>query len=165
VNALDALLLVLLVPFVLRGYRRGLVREIFALAGLVGGLLLAAAASRPLAATMVPEPSPPLWAVAAAFAGVLVVAVVVADLCGRLARGLARTLFLGGVDRLAGILFGSLKGATALGFGLLMAERMMASPSFARSVAGSAFGRPLTEFASAVIDAGRSLTEPAGRAT
>jgi uncharacterized membrane protein required for colicin V production len=165
VNALDALLLVLLVPFVLRGYRRGLVREIFALAGLVGGLLVAAAASRPLAAALVPAPPPPLWALAAAFAGVLVAALVVADLLGRLARGLARTLFLGGVDRLAGIVFGSLKGATALGFGLLLAERMMASPSFAHSVAGSTLGRPLTEFATAVLDAGRRLTAPAGRTT
>src|SRR5262249_49779812 len=52
VNQVDALLLVLLTPFALRGFWRGFCRESFGLAGLLGGALAAAAGGSRLAAVL-----------------------------------------------------------------------------------------------------------------
>ena len=54
-NPLDALLLVLLVPFAFRGYFRGFCRETLGLIGLVGGVLAAGAAGPDLARALLAE--------------------------------------------------------------------------------------------------------------
>jgi membrane protein required for colicin V production len=162
VNQLDALLLVLLAPFALRGYWRGFCRESFGLAGTLGGLVAAAAGGSRVAAVLVArELLSPAAAGPAAFVAVFVVVVVAANLLGALADGLARALFLGGVNRAAGVIFGSAKGAAVLGVGLLAVERLVVSPALAELVAHSTLARPLARFAAGVLATGRDLAAAA----
>ena len=157
-SPLDALLLILLVPFTVRGWWRGFCRESFALVGLLVGAL-AAAATGPDVARIIVERHllPPLAALPMAWATIFLVAWITAAVAGRLADRLARALLLGGVNRLAGALFGSLKGAALLGFGLLLAEHLVSSPAVTRVIAGSRLGRPLEQVAVGVVRTGREL--------
>jgi membrane protein required for colicin V production len=158
VNQIDALLLVFLIPFAVRGWGRGFCRESLGLGGLVGGVLLAAAAGPPLAFTLSSHGL--LSALLAPFAApvaLFLAAVVVAHLLGALAARLARALLLGGVDRTAGLLFGALKAATLVGFALLLVQRVVPSTTLTQLVAGSRLASPLTRLAAGIVDVGRGL--------
>ncbi len=157
-SPLDALLLILLVPFALRGWWRGFCRESLALVGLLGGILTAAAAGPELARGLVERrllPAP--VALFAAWAAIFIVACLLAAIVGRIADRLVRALLLGGVNRVAGALFGSAKGAALLGFALLVAEHVLASPGLTKVIADSRLGRPLEHIAGTVIHTGREL--------
>ncbi|HYV58244.1 MAG TPA: CvpA family protein [Candidatus Nitrosopolaris sp.] len=157
-NQVDALLVVLLVAFALRGYWRGFCREGFGLAGLVGGVLLAAAAGPSLTDALVKRHLLPLLAAApASYTGLFLGTVVLARLLGALADRLIRALPLGSVNRAAGAMVGVLRGGTLLGFGLLTILRFAPTSSASEVVAASTLGRPLTRLAEGVIETGREL--------
>jgi len=82
---------------------------------------------------------------------------VVAALLGRIAERLARALLLGGLNRVAGILFGSAKGAALLGFTLLLIEQTAPASRLSRMIAESELGRPLEHMAGTVAETGREL--------
>jgi membrane protein required for colicin V production len=156
---------VLLAPFAVRGFWRGFCREAFGLAGLVLGVVVAAAATAPLSGALAGGGSELPWAARATiFVAVFLGVVLAANVLGGVADRIARALFLGGLNRLAGILFGSLKGGAALGFGLLLAERFAPSPALAHAIARSTLGRPLVALAAEVLEAGRVLSAPPGKA-
>ena len=162
VNQVDALLLVLLVPFALRGYWRGFLRESLALVGLLGGALAAAAGGSRLAAALVARQLvPPQAARGVALALLFVVVYVAARAAGALADRLARAIFLGGVNRAAGLAFGVAKGAVVLGFALVLLQQFLPSPSLAGMLAASRLAPPLTQLANGVVEAGRTLAAPA----
>ena len=163
-NQVDALVLVLLVPFALRGWWRGFLRESLAVIGLLGGVLAAAAGAPRLAAAIVARHLlPPLAARAAALVSLFVLVWVAAQLTGLIADRLARAAFLGGFNRVAGLAFGLVKGAALLGFVLMALERFLPSPSFAELVGSSKLAHPLTTFAANLLDAGRGLAGPEPR--
>ncbi len=162
---MDALLLILLVPFALRGYWRGFLRESLALVGLVGGALVAAAGGSTLAAVLVQRHLlPPLVARVAGITLLFVAVYVGAHLTGLIADRLARAIFLGGFNRAAGLAFGVAKGAVLLGFVLILLQQFVASPALNAMIAASRLGGPLAQFAANVVEAGRSLATPASRA-
>ena len=164
-NQLDALLLILLVPFALRGWWRGFCRETLAIVGMVGGTL-AAAAYAPALATAIEARHvvPSEAAVPLAWVAIILGACIAAAIVGRIADRLLRALMLGGANRLAGALFGSLKGAALLGFVLLLVEHFAPSPALARVIAASRLGRPLEAIAGSVVATGRDLGRvPQGR--
>jgi membrane protein required for colicin V production len=165
VNQVDVLLLVTLVPFALRGWGRGFCRETLGLTGLVGGVLLATAGGAPLATTLTARGLlSPLAARLAAPATLFAGAVVAAHVVGRVADRLARALLLGGVNRIAGLVFGTLKGAALLGFALLLAEHVAPSAPLSEAVAGSRLASPLTRLAAGIVEAGRGLAvHPTGQ--
>ena len=99
----------------------------------------------------------PALARPAALVGLFLATVVVANVLGLLTDRLLRALFLGGLNRAAGGLFGVAKGAVAIGFGLLLIENLMPSSTLAAAAKESALARPLTEFATRVFAAGRTL--------
>ena len=155
---LDALLLIMLIPFALRGWWRGLCRETLAIVGLVGGTLAAAAYGPSLADLLAARRVvPPAATVPVAWAAILLAACLVAAVAGRIADRIARALMLGGVNRLAGALFGSVKGAALLGFALLLVEHLAPSPAVTRVIAGSRLGRPLEQLAGSVVATGREF--------
>jgi membrane protein required for colicin V production len=157
-SPLDVLLVVLLVAFAARGWWRGFCRETLGLAGLFGGVLAAAAAGPQLAAALLSRRLlPPELALVAAWAALFLGTWLLASLVGRLADRLARALFLGSVNRFAGALFGSAKGAALLGFVLLLAEHLLPSPALSKAVAASRLGRPLEQIAGSVVATGREL--------
>ena len=163
-SRLDALLVVLLALFALRGWARGFFRESFSLAGILVGAFAAAAAGPRLGDLIAArEHLPPAVALAVAWAVVFLGCVLLAMVLGRLLERLVRALFLGGLSRAGGVVVGSAKGAALLGLGLLVAERR--TPALAEAITTSRLGPPLVAFARAVIDAGRHLGPPAaGRA-
>jgi membrane protein required for colicin V production len=165
VNQVDALLLVLLVPFALRGYWRGFLRESLALLGLLGGALAAAAGGGRLAAALVARHLlPPVAARAAALTLLFLAVYVGAQVAGMIADRLARVILLGGLNRVAGLAFGVAKGALVLGFVLILVQQHLSSPALAGMIAASRLGGPLTQFATELVAVGRSLAGPAAGA-
>ena len=157
-NPLDALLLILLIPFAFRGYFRGFCRETLGLVGLFGGVFAAAAVGPGRAPALGARhvlPAVAAWPIA--WAAIFLAAFVLAALAGRIADGLARALLLGGVNRVAGALFGCAKGAAVLGFALLLSEQLVSSTSLTKAIAASRLGRPLAEIAGSVVHRGRQL--------
>ena len=157
-NQLDALLLVVVVAFGLRGWWRGFCRETLALVGLFGGALAAAAAGPQVASAIVARKLLPAQvALPVAWAAVFLAAWVVAAVVGHLADRIARALFLGGVNRAGGAVFGCLKGAVMLGFALLLIEHAFPSSRVTDVIATSRLGRPLEHIADSVVATGREL--------
>ena len=157
-NQLDVLFLVLLLPFVFRGYFRGLCREAFGLAGSIAGVLAAGAKGTALAHILLDEHlAPPVAAQPLGWAAIFVGTWVVAGLLGRIAERLASALLLGGLNRFAGMLFASAKGAALMGFTLLLIERAAPGSAVSRKIAESELGRPLERMAGTVAEAGQAL--------
>jgi membrane protein required for colicin V production len=156
VNQIDALLLILLVPFALRGFWRGFCRESLGLVGVVGGLLAAAAGASSLAAVLGRELLPPLAALPVAFGAIFFGVSTGAAVVGLVADRLVRAVLLGGVNRIAGVGFGLLKGAAVLGALLLLAEHA-APAGVAQLMATSTLGRPLMHLAAQLLETGRAL--------
>lgn len=148
-------LLVLLVPFALRGLFRGLLREAAALVGLVVGVVVAADRWTELAPVLVERVGvSPQTASIIAPAAIFLAVYLVAVLVGTLAHRLARTLFLGPVDRTAGFVFGAAKGAAVCGFALLVAQRLVPGPTLSELIAGSRVAMPLMQIASTIAQRG-----------
>jgi membrane protein required for colicin V production len=162
VNQVDTLLLVLLIPFALRGYWRGFCRESLGLAGLIGGAAAAATFSPRLAASLVARHLlSPLPARPVAFAAIFVAVTLAANIAGLIADRLVRALLLGGVNRSAGALFGFAKGAALCGFLLLLLEHLVPSPALTEEIDHSRLGQPLVHFASTLLRAGEARRPPA----
>jgi len=143
-NQLDVLLLVLFLPFTFRGYFRGLCREIFGLAGAIAGVLAAGAVGPAAAKVLLHEHlAPPVAAQPLGWALVFVGTWVVAALLG--------------LNRFAGMLFASAKGAALMGFTLLLIERAAPASAVSRMIAESELGRPLEHMAGTVAETGQAL--------
>jgi membrane protein required for colicin V production len=160
VNQVDALLLVLLTPFALLGYWRGLCREVFSLLGLLGGAVAAAAGGTSLAHLLIARQMPPALAHPMAFATIFLGIASAANLVGVLLDRLARAFFLGSVNRFAGVAFGFLKGAALLGFFLLLGQQLLPPRSFTELVHASRLAPPLMQLATGVLAAGRGFGSP-----
>jgi len=143
----------------------GLCRETFGLAGAIAGVLAAGARGQAVAQVLLEQHLVrPALAPVVGWAAVFVAIWVVAALLGRIAERLARALLLGGLDRGAGLLFGSAKGAAFLGFTLLLLEQALPASALSRVIAESRLGRPLEHMAGAVAQTGRELgIAPAGQ--
>lgn len=160
-NQVDALLLILLTPFALLGYWRGLCREVLGLAGLVGGAIIAVAWGGAFADVLIARDVPAELARPGAFAALFLGIATAANLAGLLLDRLVRALFLGGVNRFAGVAFGAAKGAALLGFALLLAQQIIPAASFGALVRTSRLAPPLMQIASTVLAAGRGFGMPA----
>jgi len=119
-NALDWLLVVLLVYSVVRAFLRGFFQETFALSGLIFGFLFACWFCRPLALDLKGLIASTEIAELTAFLLILAGTTIVASLLGKLFRHTASAIGLGFVDRLMGAGFGLIRGAL-LGVALLFA--------------------------------------------
>lgn len=114
-NIIDPILLVLLSLFALRGYFKGLFREIFSLVGLFAGFMVAVRYGESVAA---------LWMGYWKFSFIILKAITfivlfftvyfIFSLAGWLLHRFAKFLFLQGVNRAGGILLGTGKGAAIL---------------------------------------------------
>jgi membrane protein required for colicin V production len=161
VNRIDAVLLVLLLPFAFRGYSRGFLREGLGIAGVIGGALAASAGWEQLGATMAARGwFSPMAASVVAVALLFVSTYVLAQLLGIGLDHALRSMRLGGINRFAGVAFGIAKGGAILGLGLLVLVRF-APPTLQERVRASALGEPLIRLATFVLDASRQAIPPA----
>jgi len=119
-NALDWLLVLLLVYSVVRALLRGFFQEAFALAGLIFGFLFACWFYVSLAVDLKGLITSAEIAELTAFLLILAGTMIAASLLGRMLRHAASAIGLGLVDRLLGAAFGLVRGAF-LGVALLFA--------------------------------------------
>lgn len=119
-NPLDWLLAGLLFYSTVKAFIVGLIREAFALGGLIIGLLTASWCYQPLGNNLAGLISTPSIAQLVAFLLVLCAVMLVATLIARLIQKGASAIGLGILDRLGGAAFGFLRGYL-LGVALLMA--------------------------------------------
>ena len=119
-TAFDWLIAAIVLWSVVRGLIRGVIREFFALLGVLGGLLAAAWYYAQVAIWLSRWLRPPEYAGIAAFLLIAVLVLLAVLLLGRLVRSAAHLVGLGLLDRLAGALFGFLR-ASLLGAAILMA--------------------------------------------
>jgi membrane protein required for colicin V production len=119
-NPLDWLLIALLAYSVVKAFMQGFFREVFALAGLVIGLLIASWGYERAALHLSGLITSPPIAQFVAFLAILAVTMVIFSLAGKLLRRTASAIGLGMLDRLGGAVFGFVRGCL-LGVALLMA--------------------------------------------
>jgi len=103
-NWLDIVIIIaaLLLGFV--GLRQGIIRTVFGIAGLIGGIILAGRYYGALAGVL--SPGGAIWASVAAYAIILIATLVVAGLVGHFIAKLVSLAALGWLDRLIGFLLG-----------------------------------------------------------
>jgi len=123
-NAFDWVLIVILSWSVIAAFLRGFIRELFSLAGIVLGIPIAAWNYTLLAPHLEPWLPSPAVARISAFLLIAIGCMLLCSLAGRILRGTARTLGIGFLDRLAGALFGLVRGS------LIAVAVLMAAAAF-----------------------------------
>ena len=145
-NRIDVFLAILLALFALRGFWRGFSREFFGFVGLIGGLVVAGlsyAQAVPYVPPSVPESMRPI----ASFVAIFVAFDLVAKLAGALVHRLLGALFLSPVNRIAGALFGAMKGAAMAGIVLLLVQVYVPAPVLGSELDQSRLAAPLLDLA------------------
>jgi membrane protein required for colicin V production len=152
-TALDAVLLLLLVLFALRGFWRGFLREALGLAGLVLAGVLVVGWSEPIAHVLSSRGglSPLTARLASAVGLALAVFLVVRFLGGTVAR-LTSALFLRPIDRV-----GLAEGSALLGLALAAVLRVAPTSALGHVIGTSPVARPLLQVATRIVDAARPL--------
>jgi len=103
-NWLDILIIVVLVALGVAGLRQGMIRTVFGIAGLIGGIFLAGRYYDELAARIFPSDA--IWGNIAAYAIILIATLVVAGVIGWLLAKLVNFAALGWLDRFMGFILG-----------------------------------------------------------
>jgi membrane protein required for colicin V production len=116
---LDLSIVGVLVISVISAFFKGLMVELFSLAGVVLGLWIAAADYERLALWLISWVKNPQVANLVAFLLIALGVMLLAGLVGRLLRGTVRWVGLGFVDRFLGALFGFVKGCAVITLGVM----------------------------------------------
>lgn len=103
-NWLDIVIIVVVVLLGIAGLRQGMIRTVFGIAGLIGGIFLAGRYYDELAALFFPSGAS--WANIAAYAIIAIATLVVAGVIGWLLAKLVNFAALGWLDRLVGCVLG-----------------------------------------------------------
>jgi membrane protein required for colicin V production len=103
-NWLDIVIIVVAVLLGIVGLRQGIIKTVFGIAGLIGGIVLAGRYYGGLAALL--SPSGATWANIAAYAIILFATLIVAGVVGSLVAKLVHLVMLGWLDRLVGCVLG-----------------------------------------------------------
>ena len=154
-NPVDLLLFVLLAVCAVRGFVRGLFREVMGLAGLLLGTW-AAMLYYARAAAVVQEYALQDPVVARVAAGVVIFLIVnvLTHAAALLLDRLARAIYLSYVTRMAGALVGLGKGAVLMSFLLLFLRAFAPVPGVADAIGDSTLGKPLAEVAERLLRKG-----------
>ena len=103
-NWLDIVIIVVIVLLGIAGLRQGMIRTVFGIAGLIGGIVLAGRYYGELAALLFPSGA--IWGNIAAYAIILLATLLVAGVIGWLVAKLVHFAALGWLDRLVGFILG-----------------------------------------------------------
>jgi membrane protein required for colicin V production len=103
-NWLDIVIIIVVVSLGIAGLRQGLIRTVFGIAGLIGGIFLAGRYYDELAARLFPSAA--IWGNIAAYAIIAIATLVVAGVIGWLLAKLVNFAALGWLDRLVGCILG-----------------------------------------------------------
>jgi membrane protein required for colicin V production len=103
-NWLDIIILVVVVGLGIAGLRQGLIRTVFGIAGLIGGIFLAGRYYDELAARLFPSGA--IWGNIAAYVIIAIATLVVAGVIGWLIAKAVNFAALGWLDKLMGFILG-----------------------------------------------------------
>jgi len=103
-NWLDIVIIVIAVLLGIVGLRQGIIKTVFGIAGLIGGIVLAGRYYDELAAVL--SSSGATWVNIAAYTIILIATLIVAGVIGRLVAKLVHLVLLGWLDRLVGCVLG-----------------------------------------------------------
>ena len=145
-NRIDMVLAIVLTLFAIRGFWRGFSREFFGFVGLIGGMAVAAATYAAVAAS-IPEAVPRSARAIVAFAVVFFAVNLAANLLGALVHHLLGLVFLSPVNRVAGAVLGTVKGAALMLIALLLARAYVPAPALIDALEHSRVARPLLAMA------------------
>lgn len=106
----DGVILALVAISILFGLFRGFVREAFAVAGWIAAYVVAQLFHAPLQVLLADVIATPSLRLAAAWGGLFLATLLLASLLGYMVRSLMESAGAGGLDRLAGGVFGLLRG-------------------------------------------------------
>lgn len=114
-NFVDILILIIIGMFLLKGLLRGLMKELCSLVGLIVGSLLAFRFHGPLAEAMVSAFSlPASVCVVLAFLAIFLLTLLIFGLIGMLLSRYVKLLYVGGLNRVTGGIFGLVQGVLIL---------------------------------------------------
>jgi membrane protein required for colicin V production len=119
-NLFDWLLMAILAYSTIKAFLRGIILELFSLAGIIAGILLASWNYRLLALQLNHVITTPAIAQIIAFLLIVVVIMVLSALLGKVFNRTAHAIGLGFFDRLLGAVFGFARGCL-LGIAIMMA--------------------------------------------
>ena len=103
-NWLDIVIIVVIVLLGIAGLRQGMIRTVFGIAGLIGGIVLAGRYYDELSARLFPSGA--IWGNIAAYAIILLATLLVAGVIGWLIAKLVNFAALGWLDRVMGFILG-----------------------------------------------------------
>jgi membrane protein required for colicin V production len=103
-NWLDIVIIIVVVSLGIAGLRQGLIRTVFGIAGLIGGIFLAGRYYDELAARLFPSAA--IWGNIAAYAIIAIATLVVAGVIGWLLAKLINFAALGWLDKFMGFILG-----------------------------------------------------------
>jgi membrane protein required for colicin V production len=165
VNWIDVIVLAVLALFALRGYVRGAFRELFSLAGLVGGFLAAVGYHGPVA-----EQAAAYWQLSplilkgTAFVAIFFVVYFAFNLVGWLLHRSAKVLYLHTLNRVGGAAVGIGKGAALAALILFFVSSASWVPLSTRHKLDAAYlASPLAQLAEALIRVGKETLVPKER--
>lgn len=160
-NIVDVAIVAFLSLFAVRGYLRGLFREVFSLVGLLVGFVVAARYYEPVARFWQDSwQFSPIFLHILCFVALFFISYLSLNLAGLLLHRTAPFLFLGGFNRLGGVLVAAGKASVVLGLTFFfLISRHWIPTSVAPSVSEAALVAPLFELGKEVVDFGRSAVE------
>lgn len=161
VNIVDAVLAAVLCMFAVRGYVKGLFREVFALLGLSVGFIVSLRYYEQLSLRVDSWPYSPLILQVIVFVLLFLLIYIALNWVGLMLHRSASLLFLGGINRLGGLLVGGSKGALFLGVGLFFALSQSWIPQgYHQPLGKAALAGPLLGFGAWAVAKGAAVTRP-----
>jgi len=157
VSIVDLILLLLLSLFAVRGYFKGLFLEVFSILGIIVGILVAVRYNGP-ASIFIQDywKISPIILKGIAFVAIFFVVYFVLNLVGWLLQRSARYLFLGGFNRVGGVVFGTGKGAAFLALILFLVGSSSFIPQHIRQhVDDSYLVPPLNRIGQELVELGK----------
>ena len=138
---LDIVIIVILIIPTFMGFKAGIVKMLFSIAGIIVGIILAGQFSDSLAGVL-PFIADPGWAKVAAFVIILVVVMVIAAVLAAVIKWALSAVLLGWVNRLGGAVLGFIVGALFCGAVLTMWVKFL---GIGDSISGSALANVLLD--------------------
>jgi membrane protein required for colicin V production len=162
VNSIDLSLILILVLFGVRGYFKGLFREVLSLSGLVLGFMVAVRYNEVVAAVGGTYWNvSPLILKGAAFIGVFFIVYFLLNLVGWLLHRFESVLFFRTFNRVGGVAIGISKGAAVMALIVLFVSSASWIPSSTRSKMGGAYlVSPLARLGDGILRVGREQLFP-----
>lgn len=157
---MDILILAILAIFLFKGVIRGLLKEVCSLLGLVLGGVFAFTFHLPLAQTLQDSfDLPPQLCVWGSFLGIFLLVAIIFGLLGFLLHRFVKVVFLNGVNRLAGALFGLVQGVILLSMLVLVLNSSVAPRRVQGMLSQSRLAPPFASLGESLYNGSRELLE------